>query len=391
MRKIVSRSAILPLLLCSCDGARDADPSTIGIDTDQMAWESPAGHLWGIADVMDKDSLVWVLTSADPLVHGFRHGVEVVAFGRHGDGPNEVRSALALVDRGAVGEITLWDAAARLHRTFSAAGTLVATWDAGRLGTVRGDIDIVTFGDPLRVATTKEGTVRAEYRQAVTSASDLWTGRLVRFDFDGSVEHVVHFLDLRGAPPEDQGAGSLLAPVPLWDVCPDDRIALLDPMARHLYLVGASWETRDSLAVPWEVRPLTRDDRLGYLRGQMEAELQGQQVGPEVLAMLERAEAGSRDQFAPSTPLGVDLRCAARRVWIQEFDGGSHSLGLGHRWRTIALAGQEPVYSQVTLPMGFTPYRISDSRMLGVVTDTLGLQRVASIPLPSALRSGQNQ
>ena len=119
--------------------------------------------------------------------------------------------------------------------------------------------------------------------------------------------------------------------MPLWDVCPDDRIALLDPMARHLYLVGASWETRDSLAVPWEVRPLTRDDRLGYLRGQMEAELQGQQAGPEVLAMWERAEAGSRDQFAPSTPLGVALRCAAGRVWIQEFDGESHSLGLGRR------------------------------------------------------------
>ncbi|MYB08055.1 MAG: hypothetical protein F4Y24_17060 [Gemmatimonadetes bacterium] len=391
MRQIVSRSAVLPLLLCSCDGTGDAEPVTIDIDPDQMAWESPRGDLWDIADVMEKDGLVWVLTSADPLVHGFRGGIEAVAFGRHGDGPNEVRSALALVDRGAMGEITLWDAAARMHRTFSETGTLVSTWDAGRLGTVRGDIDIVTFGDPLRVATTTEGTVRAEYREAVSSAPDLWTGRLARFDDDGGVEHVVDFTELLGAPSDDRSAGSILAPVPLWDVCPDDRIALLDPIARHVYLVGASWETRDSLAVPWEVRPLTRDDRMGYLRGQMEAELQGQQVGPEIQPMLERAEAGSRDQFAPSTPLGVDLRCAAGRVWIQAFDGDSPPLGHGRLWWTISLAGQEPGYTRVTLPGRFRPYRISDSRMLGVVTDTLGLQRVASIELPSALRAGRNQ
>lgn len=391
MRQIVSRSAMLPLLLCSCDGTPDAKPVTIGIDPDQMAWESPGGDLWDIADVMEKGGLVWVLTSADPLVHGFRRGEEAVAFGRHGDGPNEVRSALALVDRGATGEITLWDAATRLYRTFSETGMLVSTWDAGRLGAVRGDIDIVTFGDPLRVATYGEGTVRAEYREAVTWAPDLWTGGLARFNYDGGVEHVVDFMELRGAPRDDQSAGRFLAPVPLWDVCPDDRIALLDPIARHVYLVGASWETRDSLAVPWEVRPLTRDDRMGYLRGQMEAELQGQQVGPEIRLMLERAEAESRDQFAPSTPLGVDLRCAAGRVWIQEFDGESSPLGHGRFWWTVSLTGQEPGYTRVTLPGGFRPYRISDSRMLGVVTDTLGLQRVASIELPPSLRTGRNQ
>ncbi|MYC99384.1 MAG: hypothetical protein F4X13_08970 [Gammaproteobacteria bacterium] len=391
MRQIISRSAMLPLLLCSCEGTGGAEPVTIGIDPDQMAWESPPGDLWDIADAMERDGLVWVLTSAEPLLHGFRSGVEVFAFGRHGDGPNEVRSALALVDRGAMGEITLWDGAARLYRTFSVTGPLVSTWDAGRLGTVRGDIDIVTFGDPLRVATTTEGTVRAEYREAVSSAPDLWTGRLARFDVDGGVEHVVDFMELRGAPRDDQSAGSILAPVPLWDVCPDDRIALLDPTARHVYLVGASWEIRDSLAVPWGVRPLTREDRMGYLRGQMEAELQGQQVGPEIQPMLDRAEAGSRNQFAPSTPLGVDLRCASGRVWIQEFDGESPPLGHGRLWWTITLAGQEPQYSRVILPGGFRPYRISDSRMLGVVTDTLGLQRVASIELPPALRSGRNQ
>lgn len=385
MRKVI-RFAILALLPCACEEAGDPAPGHMVIDPDQMVWESPRGDLWGVVDVMERDSHVWVLTSADPYVRGFREGAEVAAFGRVGDGPNELRSAIKLVDRGGVGEITLWDAGARLYRTFSAAGTLVAAWDAGRLGTVRGDIGVVTFGEPLRVASATGGTVRVEYGGVVSWGPALWTGRLARFDDDGGVEPLVDFAALRGAPPEEPGAREMLVPVPLWDVCPDDRIALLDPNARHLHLFGRDWEARDSLSVSWEVGPLTLEDRLRYLRGQMEAELEGRELGPEAQPMLERAEALTRDRFAQSAPLGVDIRCARGRVWIQEFDGGSDPLGRGRHWRTVALEGGEPRFSRVTLPGGFRPYRISDSRMLGVVTDTLGLQSVAAIELPPALR-----
>ncbi len=380
---------VVPFLPCSCSDPQDADSAMIQIDSDQMTLESSQGDLWGIVDVLERDGIVWVLTSADPFVHGFQRGAEVVSFGRQGDGPNELLSAQALVDRGGDGEITVWDAASRLYRTFSATGSLVSTRDAGRLGTVRGDIDIVTFGDALRVAATREGiVVRAEYREAVASGGGLWTGRLARFDDEGGLEYAVDFADLRGAAHVDTGARSVLVPVPLWDLCPDGRIALLDPIDRHLYLVGSSWERRDSVSVPWEVRPVTRTDRLAYLRSQMEAELQGQQVDDsEIQLMLERVEEAGRDQFATSTPLGVDIRCAEGRVWIQEFDGSAHPLGLGRRWRTITLAGDAPAYSQVTLPPGFRPYRISESQMLGVVTDSMDLQQVASIPIPSSLRS----
>ncbi|MCY3942234.1 MAG: hypothetical protein OXG18_00485 [Gemmatimonadetes bacterium] len=377
-----------PLLLSACIGPHDADSANIRIDSDQITWESPQGDLWEIVDVLERDGVVWVLTSTDPFVHGYQQGAEVVSFGSQGDGPNELRSARALVDLGGDGEITVWDAASRLYRTFSATGSLVLTRDAGRLGTVRGDIDLVTFGDALRVAATMEGTVRAEYRGTVESGGGLWTGMLARIDDEGGFEHVVDFADLRGASRVDLGAGTVLVPVPLWDVCPDHRIVLLDPIDRHIYLVGSSWGERDSVSVPWDVRPITRMDRLGYLRSQMEAEFRGQQLDDsEIRPILERAEAGSRDQFATSTPLGVDIRCAEGRVWIQEFDGSAHPLGFGWRWRTITLAGHAPVYSQVALPPGFRPYRISESQLLGVVTDSIGLQRVASILIPSSLRS----
>ena len=385
MSRII-RYAAFALLPCACGEAGEADSAHIVIDPDQIAWESPRGDLWGVLDVVERDSLVWVLTSADPFVRGFRRGVEVAAFGRRGDGPDELRSALKLVDRGAVGEITVWDAGARLYRTFSEAGTVVAASDAGPLGTVRDDIDVVTFGDPLRVAAAAGGTVRAEYDGVVSWGAAIWSGRLALYDDDGVVGPLVDFTELPGASHEDLSARSILVPVPLWDVCPDDRIALLDPLARNLYLVGSGWETRDSVSVPWEVRPLTIEDRLAYVRAQMEAELQGQELGVEIQPMLEQAEEMTRDQFAPSTPVGVDIRCAPGRVWIQEFDGESDPLGRGRHWRTVALAGSEPTFTRVTLPGGFRPYRISDSRMLGVVTDTLGLQSVAGIRLPPALR-----
>ena len=43
-------------------------------------------------------------------------------------------------------------------------------------------------------------------------------------------------------------------------------------------------------------------------------------------------------------------------------------------------------HSEVTLPPAFQLFRVSDSHFLGVVTDDMGLQRVASIPFPQSLR-----
>jgi len=378
---------VVPLLVGACAELRSADQMSVRIDSDRITWESGDGELWGIVDLLERGGVIWALTSAPPFVHGLQRGEEVVTFGLLGEGPDELRSARALLDRGDAGEITMWDPATRLYRTFTTTGSLVSTRDAGSMSAVLGNIGLVTFGDALRIATTPKGIVRVEYRGAVSSGGDLWTGQLARFSDEGGVEHLVDFMDLRGASHEDRRARGILAPVPLWDVCPDGRIALLDPIASYLYLFGLSWAQRDSVYVPWEVERLSRSDRLGYLASQLKAELQGQDVSDsEIEAMLGAAEQGTRNQFATSAPLGVDIKCSAGRVWIQEFDSGAHPLGIGGRWRTIALAGEVPVYSQVILPAGFRPYRISDSRMLGVVTDSLDLHRVASIHLPASLR-----
>ncbi len=382
-------SVTLALLVAGCAEGRSTDPTLISIDSGQMTWQSFDGAFWGIADVLERDGFIWVLSPIDPFVHGLRSGTEVAAFGTQGDGPGEFRSARALLSLGDVGHITIWDAASRLYRTFTADGLPVATRDAGEVGTVRGDIDVVTFGDPLRVAATaKGGTVKAEFPSAVKWGSDLWTATLVRTGADGNVERLVDFGDLRGASHEDVRTKSVLVPVPLWDACPDGSVVVLDPMARFLYLVKSSWEERDSVFVPWDVPPLSRAERINYLKGQMRAELQGRLVeSSEMEAMLARAEAGGRDQFPASAPLAVDIKCSEGRVWMQEYDGTAHPLGFSRTWRTVALAGTTSPYSEVILPPAFQLFRVSDSQLLGVVTDDMDLQRVASIPLPRSLRS----
>ncbi len=380
---------VLTLLVAGCAETYGTDPVSINIDADQMTWQSPEDLLWGVADVLERDGVIWVLSPVAPFVHGLRSGAEVAAFGTQGDGPGEFRSARALLPLGDIGEITIWDAASRLYRTFSSDGMPVSTREARAIGTVRGNIDVVTFGEPLRVAATAGGgTVREEFAGAVMWGNDLWTGALVRTGADGNVERVVDFGDLRGASHEDVRTRSLLVPVPLWDACPDGSVVVLDPVARFLYLVESSWEERDSLAVPWDVRPLDRADRINYLKGQMKAELQGRSVeSGEMEAMLARAEEGSRDQFPPSAPLAVDIRCSEGRVWMQEYDGADHPLGLSRTWRTVALAGGgTSAYSEVILPPAFQLFRVSDSHLLGVVTDDMDLQRVATLPLPQSLR-----
>ncbi len=165
---------------------------------------------------------------------------------------------------------------------------------------------------------------------------------------------------------------------------------VLDPVSRHLHFVEADWASRDSLSVPWDAVPLTRSDRISYVAGMLAAETQGQEIEEaQMEAMLSQAEEAARGQFAESAPLAVDLRCAGGRAWLQVYDGGSHPLGYGRQWRVIGLpeAGVSPRRAEVTLPSGFQVFRVSGTRLLGVVTDDLGRQRVASIPLPASLRS----
>ena len=72
----------LALAFAGCAEDRRSDPALISLDSGEVTWESPEGALWGIADVLAGDRMIWVLSPVEPFVHGLQYGAEMVAFGR---------------------------------------------------------------------------------------------------------------------------------------------------------------------------------------------------------------------------------------------------------------------------------------------------------------------
>ena len=340
--------------------------------------------LWDVRDVVDDGATLWALTASAPFVHGFGPTGELTArFGSSGQGPSEFRFPSAVWPGHASGSLTVWDHGAFAARTFSRHGTLLSSQGALMLGAIRSDIATVTFGDPFRAVRVPGGFLATHYKSGVNHADDLWHGRLVRVpDNGGDPQVLIDFAgELPGAPVRSNA--TLLIPVPLWDGCPDGRIAVLDPVARKLIMLDPADGEREEIALPWQPREMGSNARLAYMTARIKAEAGDQEIPEaEIQNFAAAAVRNGQSMFALEEPIGVDLKCAPRQVWIQEFDATSNPLGFGPFWRTVALDGEGVTFSRVLFPKGFNPHRISESRAIGVVVDSVGLQRLAILSLP---------
>ena len=182
--------------------------------------------------------------------------------------------------------------------------------------------------------------------------------------------------------------GSLLAPVPLWDGCPDGRIAVLDPVARTLFMLDPDGDAHEAVALPWHSGLLDANARIAYMTARVRSEVgDGSVSEAEIVSYATDAARNAADLFATDEPLGVDLKCAPGRVWIQEFVGTTHPLGYGPLWRTVNL-GDGVTFSRIVFPPDFDPHRITETHAIGVLLDSVGLQRVATVSLPPFSRQG---
>lgn len=385
MIRFASRATLvlaLGISACSRDGPDQLPSTEFGEQT--LTLVSPANDaLWEVRDILEHSGTLWALTGSAPFVHGFApSGARVAAFGVSGEGPGELRFPYGLWPGESDATVTVWDAGQAAALTLSSTGRLVSSRSIAEPGVIRADIRTVTFGDPFRVFKEAGAVVLGRYDAVVSGADDLWRGRLVRaFEDEAAADEVIvdFTRDLPGADSRP-GAPAVLVPVPLWDGCPDGPVAVLDPIARTLYMFGPEPGSPDAIALPFEAAELGRDDKLRYMKHQLAAELRGQDMPVSELDQLaESVLAGAEQMFPRYAPIGVDLRCTAHRVWIQEFDGASHPLGYGPRWHTVSRQGPETRFAQVAFPPGFTPHRITESRALGVVTDSVSLQRLATV------------
>lgn len=383
------RLPFVPILVgLACSGADHTSRMPVErIGTEALTLLSPPSDtLWGIRDVVQTEGTYWVLTSTAPFLRSYgSQGSRIAAFGRGGSGPDELRVPHALWPGDGVGTVTVWDVGRREALTFAPTGLLLGSRPMPTSGVIRTDISTVTHGNPYRAFRRAGAVIVGRYASGVSVGRDLWSGELVRVpQGSSSAGTVIVSLvrDLQGAL-RLTDRSTFLGPVPLWDGCPDGRVAVLDPVSRVFILVHPLTGSRDSISLPWQPADLRRYERLRYIRFQMARELRNEHLAEgDIDRAAESAADNAEDLFPQQAPLAVDLKCAEDLVWLQDFDGASHPLGYGPLWRTVALDGAIPRTGRVSFPPRFSPFRISTSEALGVVTDSLSLQRLAVVRLP---------
>lgn len=369
----------------ACDNLQPFEIPLEQIGENALSVLSPGERaLWGVRDVVDHDGTIWALTTAAPYVHGFElTGGLSARFGAKGEGPGQLRFPSSVWPGPQPGSVTVWDPGSLAALTFSAHGHFLSSSQTPTLGVVRSDIATVTFGHPFRAFRVPRALVVARYDSGVSHGGDLWNGRLILVSDDA--EELGTIIDFaRDLPGASHRSTALLAPVPLWDGCPDGRIAVLDPIARQLLLVSRTGRLLNAIPLPWETSTLSQESRLAYLVSRIRAEVGDRDVAEsEILDHAAQTARTMQGLFAVEEPLAVDLKCSPGQVWIQEFDPDGHPLGYGRVWRTVALNREVGAFSRVRFPADFSPHRISDSQAVGVVVDSVGFQRLAKVTLPS--------
>jgi len=393
--RLPSPAVLGVLAVLSCPDPDAAQMPVVLVADRSLSVVSPTeSPLWEVRDVSDIHGTIWALTASAPFVHAFSPSGKLTSrFGRSGEGPGDLRFPHTVWPGRPNGGLTVWDQGFSAALTFSSRGNLLSSLRAPNPGAIRDDIATVTFGHPFRAVGVPGGFVAARYDSGVNHPDDLWNGSLFLVPDDGGDPHMLidFALELPGASMRSLAA--LLVPVPLWDGCPDGRIAVLDPITRTLFLLDPadpSPEARESITLPWSSPPLNRDVRLEYLTSRVRAEAGDNGLSDaEILSAATEAEKRAEPVFPDEAPIGVDLKCAPGRVWIQEFDGSAHPLGYGRSWRTATLDRSPATFSRVVFPADFQPHRISASRALGVVADPAGHHHVATVLLESTARQGQ--
>lgn len=376
--------AVLTLVSCTSGPPESA---TVEVDPGALTVFEEGESLWGVRDVIQSGDAIWALTETEPFLRAYSPSGQMLAeFGSAGEGPGELRLPWSLSTANSADGVIVWDLASTSRPVFTASGVLESSRPAPVLRRgMRLDITDVSFGHPFRLAEKDDEILVVDYSTGPNLPDDFWSGRIVRFTGDASEATVlVDFAaDLEGSVTRATGMMGL-APVPLWDRCPGGSVAVLDPVAGHLHLFDPDGASEQPISLPWSPRTLLREELLGYVRARMQSETRDEDVSQAVIERAaEEAVASAGDVLPKETPLGVDLLCSADRVWIQEFDGLAHPLGYGRAWRSVSVEDQAARFERVRFPDRFAPFQITDSAAIGVVTDSVGLQRVGVVRLPS--------
>ena len=389
------------LLATACDRAEAPSPPAAAPDQPVALSVARAydvvDSLHGIRHLArDASGGVWAVASLTPFVHHFDSSGHLVrSVGAEGHGPGELvyPTAVVLAHGAADGErLQLWDAGRRQVTELAADGR-----PTGR------ELPFTLGSHPVLAALERTSYVRG-------LATRRWRGRWIvespsrqLSSARAATENVLVVLDSAGVPRDTiadfarllpTGADTLgdarwVVPVPLWAVCAEERLAVLDPYARRIRwyeqpVRGARAVREDSL--PLAPQPLDDDALRAFVANHViEMEKDGDEtivIPPDVLDRVVNQAVADRASIAtPHAPPAVGMLCAPDgRLWLQRFATDDDPRGFGRDWMVLR---DGRVVARWRMPARFQPVVVERDRVLGVLRDEMDVERVAEVALPA--------
>lgn len=357
------------------------------------ASEAPEIHLTGLQqfesdelfhDVRDvavaPDGRVWVLSAYEPHLRLFSaSGNLVTRFGRSGAGPGELKNPWYLIpaDEGA---IQVWDVGSRRLDVFDADGEYLG----GRRieiepGMVLGSIREQSHGEPLRVRSVGDDLWFEVYDGLLTRTSEFWNGKLVRVDANGRpAGEIMRYRALEGE--KDTDDRRIFSPAPLWTPCGAERAVILNPLSEEAIWLNADGNRVKTVPLDLPARPVSKEDVERFVSYSIELEARERGIdhgSPGAVRMVREAARRimtNTPEFGPP----VRIRCdGEERLWVQLFSTDFDPRGYGSEWQVFD--GETSKLAR--FPKGFQPMVFTDDRVVGTLTDSLGVQRIGVVPL----------
>lgn len=391
---LASGTLLLACLACA-GGSQPPGPDSLQVSLAALEAISGAADIAMAREVVLSGASAWVLDAFAPFLR--RVSLETgasTALGTEGRGPGELRSPRAIQPRPLElgGGVFVWDYGNRRLAAFDSLGRLASTapMDPGGVPRVRGDLEQVSYLDPMRIRMGGAGILTALYPRRLDHAADIVAGTLHRSALNLAPGPAVTGL---ADPAEDApSAFRVWGDLPLWDAC-GGVVAVWRPTSRQVHWLGADGAVLGAVAVELRTTPITLTDMERYVRRMARLELgpDHDDAGVDYRAMAE----ARRHLFAENTPVATDLRCQVPGVaWIRLFDTEHDPLGRSRSWLRTS-AGEAPLI--VSFPRAFTPLLFTDKGVLGLLEAPGGAQRLGrwteapGLPSPSSPDPGSSK
>ena len=337
-----------------------------------------------IRDVeLSPDGSLWVLNGQSPFLLRFRDGRTVEVWGHQGEGPDELGYPVALILEPGNARPTLFDVRKLRWGRLNERGS--ADWQplGFRFERTLVELQWTSYGVVFPFYALGERVLTARYLAGLENQAGFWYSSIIAFEpGTDSAATILRFDSIARSPNvrETLGFALRLIPIPLWTVCPGvpETIVTYVPIRGQLQWLSAAGDVQRTLQVQEPVRRLSDEDLEKFAMFILDENTDGS-PSPEAVEEMRRLLRRVRQEFGSQKPTFVGIQCDDQdRIWLQEFSTEHSPVGWGRDWYVFDDGGP---MGMVRLPVGFLPRLVHSNWILGILEDSIGLQKVAMAAL----------